>query len=117
MASSVSDTVCCIFTCRDTFRDTGATKAPHCYTLIVTYCHTKSLSYKMHSFARLKTLSDFQKGFAYVVRDHLYLSLTNRCNSATLVETRGPGFTMPVTTVLAHSFEPLVWMWGVANPA
>jgi len=43
------------------------------------------------------------RGVSYTVRSGgpLYLALTNSCNSATLIATRGPGFSMP------DGFEPL----------
>jgi hypothetical protein len=34
------------------------------------------------------------RGFAYCVRGGLYLSLTNETNSVSLLESRGPGFSM-----------------------
>ena len=39
-----------------------------------------------------------RRGFAYTVRGGLYLSVTNECNSTSLVEARGPGFSMPVSS-------------------
>ena len=43
------------------------------------------------------------RGLSYSLRPGgaLYLALTNRCNSATLIATRGPGFSMPAP------FQPL----------
>mmetsp|Transcript_39342 Transcript_39342/g.77548 ORF Transcript_39342/g.77548 Transcript_39342/m.77548 type:complete len:225 (+) Transcript_39342:3-677(+) len=40
-------------------------------------------------------------GTSYTINGALYLALTNKANSKTLLETRGPGFTMP------DSFQPL----------
>jgi hypothetical protein len=49
------------------------------------------------------------RGFAYSVRGGLYLSLTNETNSVSLIESRGPGFTMPKASgfaLLDDSVEP-----------
>lgn len=45
----------------------------------------------------------------YTLGRSLYLALTNRCNSATLIETRGPGFALRESsgfTPLDEGFEP-----------
>ena len=50
-----------------------------------------------------------RRGFAYTVRGGLYLSVTNECNSTSLVEARGPGFSMPVSSgfeMLDANVEP-----------
>ena len=41
------------------------------------------------------------RGFAYSIRGGLYLSLTNETNSVSLIESRGPGFTMPKSSGFA----------------
>lgn len=49
------------------------------------------------------------RGFAYSVRGGLYLSLTNECSSASLIETRGPGFSMSKSSgfaMLDEGVEP-----------
>jgi TatD family-associated radical SAM protein len=40
-------------------------------------------------------------GASYIIGDSLYISLTDKANSNTLIETRGPNFTLP------QSFHPL----------
>jgi hypothetical protein len=50
-----------------------------------------------------------RRGFAYSVRGGLYLSLTNETNSASLIESRGPGFSMSKSSgfaMLEDGVEP-----------
>ena len=42
-------------------------------------------------------------GITYILRSSIYVSLTNRCNACSLIESRGPGFAMPASC----GFEPL----------
>jgi len=43
------------------------------------------------------------RGYSYKLGDALYLALTDRCTSCTMLATRGPGFVMPATS----GFSPL----------
>ena len=45
----------------------------------------------------------FLPGASYFLGETLYLSLTDKCNAATLISTRGPGFRMPEDA----AFQPL----------
>jgi len=42
-------------------------------------------------------------GLTYLLKSSIYVSLTNRCNAVSLIESRGPSFTMPA----ASGFERL----------
>ncbi len=49
------------------------------------------------------------KGISYCLRNKLYLSLTNSCNSNTFLQLRGPSFQMPSSSqfrLLEEGFEP-----------
>ena len=43
------------------------------------------------------------KGIAYFLKSSIYVSLTNRCNAVSLIESRGPSFCMPASS----GFAPL----------
>ena len=45
-------------------------------------------------------------GVAYVLGRTLYLSMTNRSNAATIVETRGPSFKMPADSFFRPYRDP-----------
>ena len=50
-----------------------------------------------------------QPGLTYVLRNAVYVALTNRAVSVTLIESRGPGFVMPASagfSPLPDGFEP-----------
>ena len=50
-----------------------------------------------------------QPGLTYVLRNAVYVALTNRALSVTLIESRGPGFVMPASagfSPLPDGFEP-----------
>lgn len=47
------------------------------------------------------------ESITYVISRSLYVSLTNRCNAVSLLESRGPGFVLPPTfSRLPSGFEP-----------
>jgi TatD family-associated radical SAM protein len=48
-------------------------------------------------------MSGLASGCTYLIRNTLYLALTNRANARTLIATRGPGFAMPASS----GFTPL----------
>ena len=48
-------------------------------------------------------------GVTYILRSSIYISLTNRCNAISLIESRGPSFAMPVSSgfnLLPANIEP-----------
>ena len=54
-------------------------------------------------------LSHMQPGLTYVLRNAVYVALTNRAACVTLIESRGPSFEMPASSgfaVLPDGFEP-----------
>ena len=48
-------------------------------------------------------MAGMASGCTYMIRNTLYLALTNRANARTLIQTRGPGFAMPASS----GFAPL----------
>ena len=49
------------------------------------------------------------KGLKYIIQKKVYISLTNECNSVSLLHLKGPKFFMPVSanfTPLPHGYEP-----------